>query len=233
MAKKQVAASPISNELFRFLEELSANNDRDWFAGNKQRYESDVREPALELIDQWSSPMSRVAPMLRVVAKKSGGSLMRIYRDTRFGKDKTPYKTNVGISLRHEAQSDIHAPGIYLHLAADECFLGAGCWRPERNTLAAIRAAIDRSPKEWTKARDQKIFRRHFELAGESLKTSPRDYDKTHPMIEDLRRIDFIAVCTLTRGQLTSPGAIELLTDRVKATRPLMRFLCDAVEIPY
>lgn len=232
MAKKSTK-SPITNDLFRFFEELSQNNDREWFAEHKPRFESDVQQPTLELIDQLSGPMKRIAPMLKVVAKKSGGSLMRIYRDTRFSKDKTPYKTNVGISLRHEADSDIHAPGVYVHLAADECFVGAGCWRPERKTLAAIRAAIDQSPRDWKKSRNSKTFCEHFELAGESLKTSPRDYPKDHPMIEDLRRIDFIGISPLSRKQITSPGFVDLLTTRIKTARPLMRFLCDAIDVPY
>ena len=142
-------------------------------------------------LERLGGPLRRSAPMLLAVAKRSGGSLMRIHRDTRFSKDKTPYKTNVGISLRHQADGDIHAPGVYIHLACDECFVGAGCWRPQRETLAAIRAAIDADPKAWRRARDQKKFRTSFSLAGESLKTSPRDYSVDHAEIEDLRRIDF------------------------------------------
>ncbi|TWT72504.1 DUF2461 domain-containing protein [Crateriforma conspicua] len=233
MAQRSAKASPIGEELFRFLEELQQNNDRDWFAENKSRYESEVRQPALELIQQLAVPLRRTAPFLQAIAKKTGGSLMRIYRDTRFGKDKTPYKTNVGISLRHEADRDIHAPGMYLHLATDQCFFAAGCWRPERSTLAAIRAAIDGDPKGWIKTRDHKTFRRYYELTGESLKTSPRDYPKDHPQIEDLRRIDFISLAALSRQQLLAPDVIATLSDRMKAARPLMRFLCDAVEVPY
>ncbi|MEM9644478.1 MAG: DUF2461 domain-containing protein [Planctomycetota bacterium] len=233
MPKRSARQSPISNRLFAFIEELQDNNDRDWFASNKARYEEDVQRPTLELIEQLSKPMARSAPMLRVVAKKTGGSLMRIYRDTRFSKDKTPYKTNVGISMRHDANQDIHAPGMYLHLATDECFLGAGCWRPERRSLAAIRAAIDADSKSWIRARNNKTLNKFFQLAGESLKTSPRDYAKDHPMIEDLRRIDFIGVSPLTKKQLMSADAIDHVMERVKAAKPLMRFLCDAVHVPY
>ena len=92
--------SPITPKLFRFLRELKKNNDRDWFAENKHRYEDDVKQPAVELVRRLEKPLDRVAPMLSVVAKGHGGSVLRIYRDTRFSKDKTPYKTNVGISLR-------------------------------------------------------------------------------------------------------------------------------------
>jgi len=225
--------SPIRPELFEFFDDLSRNNDRDWFASNKKRYETEVREPVLDLIEQLERPLRRSTPMLRVVAKRSGGSLMRIHRDTRFSKDKTPYKTNVGISLRHQADGDIHAPGVYIHLAADECFVGAGCWRPQRETLAAIRAAIDSDPKAWHRARDQKKFRASFELAGESLKTSPRDYAKDHPEIEDLRRIDFIAVAPLKQSDFTGGSIVEKLVGLIRDAKPMMVFLCKSIEVPY
>lgn len=225
--------SPLGPALFEFLDDLSRNNDRDWFHANKQRYEQDVREPALELIEQLVSPLRRSAPMLRAIPKRSGGSLMRIHRDTRFSKDKTPYKTNVGISIRHQADDNIHAPGIYLHFACDECLVGAGCWRPHRDTLAAIRRQIHADPKSWRRARDQKQFRESFGLAGESLKTSPRDYPNDHSEIEDLRRIDFIAVAHLTQQDVTSGGAVARIVDLIRDAKPLMRFLCGAINVPY
>lgn len=224
---------PIGPQLFTFLEELRDHNDRDWFQTHKLRYETDVRDAAVAWIEQLARPLSRSAPMLSVVAKRSGGSLMRIYRDTRFGKDKTPYKTNVGISLRHQADGNIHAPGVYIHLAPDECFVGAGCWRPERETLAAIRAAIHGDPAGWKKVRDQKRFRAAYDLAGERLKTSPRDYDKNHPLIDDLRRIDFIAVAPLTQEQVTADDATKHIVNLIRDAKPWMQFLCAAMDVPY
>lgn len=228
-----MADSILSPALFKFLRDLKRNNDRDWFNDNKSRYEDDVKEPAVELVRRLEKPLARVAPMLCVVPKGHGGSVMRIYRDTRFSKDKTPYKTNVGISVRHQADNDIHAPGVYIHLDPEECFIGAGCWRPPSPQLSAIRAAIDADAKAWKKARDQKAFRETYSLAGESLKTSPRDYAKDHPMIEDLRRIDFIAVAPLSESELTGPDVVATIIDRIKKSRPMMTFLCDAVGVPY
>ena len=225
--------SILSPKLFKFLRELKKNNDRDWFAENKSRYEADVREPAVELVRQLEKPLVKAAPMLCVVPKGHGGSVMRIYRDTRFSKDKTPYKNNVGISVRHQANKDIHAPGVYINLAPDDCFIGAGSWRPERKTLAAFREAIDEDPKGWIRARDNKSFQSLFKLSGESLKTSPRDYPKDHLMIEDLRRIDFIAIAPLKQSDLTGPDAIKILIDHIKKAKSLMTFLCDAIDVPY
>lgn len=228
-----MAESVIPKSLFTFLRKLKKNNNRDWFAEHKEQYERDVRDPAVELVSRLQAPLKRSAPMLDVVPKAHNGSVMRIYRDTRFSKNKQPYKTNVGISLRHQAGKDIHAPGIYVHLDPDECFLGAGSWRPEGRVLGEIRAAIDADPKAWKRARDNKAFQTHFELVGESLKTAPRDYPKDHPMIQDLRRKDFIAVTPLTQADVTSPKLVDLLLERIKQARPLMRFLCDAIDVPY
>ena len=223
----------LSSRLFRFLRELKKNNDREWFAENKSRYEMDVRDPAVELVAAMEKPLGKAAPFLQVVPKRHGGSVMRIYRDTRFSKDKLPYKTNVGISIRHQAFGDIHAPGIYIHLEPGDCFLGAGVWRPESKVLAAIRSRIDGEPKVWTRARDNKSFRERFEWVGESLKTSPRDYDKSHPLINDLKRKDFIAITPISEKELTSDKAVSLLISRIKTAKPIMNFLCDAIELPY
>lgn len=171
--------------------------------------------------------------MLEAIPKGHGGSVLRIYRDTRFSKDKTPYKTNVGISIRHQAAEDIHAPGVYIHLDPKECFIGTGCWRPESSVLSAIRAAIDEEPKKWVKTRDNKRFQEKFTLAGDSLKTAPRDYSKDHPMIEDLRRIDFIAVAPLSEKEIISDQIVTSVIDHVKRAKPLMQFLCDAIDVPY
>ncbi len=225
--------SIITPKLFKFLRDLKRNNNREWFAEHKSRYEQDVRDPAVELVRQLEGPLAKAAPMLRAIPKGHGGSVMRIYKDTRFSKDKTPYKTNVGISIRHQANKDIHAPGVYIHLEPKECFVGAGCWRPESKVLAAIRAAIDEDPKAWKRARDNKDFQKEFDLVGESLKTSPRDYPRDHPLIADLRRIDFIAIAPLTEADLTSDKIVSLLLDRVKKAKPLMQFLCDAIDVPY
>lgn len=227
-------AEPIlTTRLFKFLRELGRNNNRDWFTENKERYQVDVRDAAVELVRQLEKPLAKAAPMLNPIAKGHGGSVMRIYRDTRFGKDKTPYKTNVGISIRHQASKDIHAPGIYVHLDASECFIGAGCWRPESKVLAAIRTAIDEDPKAWKRARDNKPFASEFNFVGDRLKTAPRDYPKDHPIIEDLRRTDFIAMAPLSQAEVTSDKIVSIMMDRVRTAKPLMKFLCDAIEIPY
>ena len=138
--------------LFAFMRELREHNDRDWFKANKQRYEEDVREPAFAFISEFAGHLQEVAAHFVADPSPTGGSLFRIYRDTRFSKDKTPYKTHTGIHFRHEKAKDVHAPGFYLHLEPRNVFAAAGIWRPESATLGQIRDAIVREPEAWTGA---------------------------------------------------------------------------------
>ena len=220
-------------ETFHFLDELTLHNERDWFEAHKNRYETHVREPALAFIRAMAAPLAELAPLFKAEDRKVGGSLMRVHRDTRFANDKTPYKTNVGIQFRHEAGKDVHAPGYYVHLAADECFVGVGLWRPDAPALGRIRDLIVETPEAWIAARDNPEFRKHFALGGESLSNAPRGYPKDHPLLSDLRRKDFIAMSIFTQTQATGNKLQPLVLERMRAATPLMRFLCKAVELPF
>ena len=217
----------------KFLAELRKNNNRDWFNENKQRYEQSVAEPALHFIAAMDSRLKRISPHFNAIPKKTGGSLMRVYRDTRFAKDKTPYKTNIGIQFRHELGKDVHAPGFYLHIEPQEVFLAAGIWHPESKALARIRDAVADNPKAWRKARDDKKFQTRFELRGETLKRPPRGYPADHPMIDDLRRKDFIAVEELSMSEIYAAGFTDRVNQSFASTKPLMRFLCQALDLAF
>ncbi|WP_013626781.1 DUF2461 domain-containing protein [Rubinisphaera brasiliensis] len=216
-----------------FLTELRENNEREWFQERKERYEASVREPALAFITAMQGPLKKVSRHLEATPKKVGGSLMRIYRDTRFGADKTPYKTNIGIQFRHEAGFDVHCPGCYLHIEPGEVFLGAGIWRPDRDSLLAIREYIDAEPAAWKRVRNNKKFNERFQLSGDSLKRPPAGFDKEHPLIDDLKRKDFIAITSVKSEAIQSPHFVSEVTEAFKAAGPLMRFLCNALELPY
>lgn len=220
-------------ETLGFLTELEANNNRDWFADNKQRYDTEVLEPAFEFINAMGTALQKISPCFDAVAKRSGGSLMRVYRDTRFSKDKTPYKTNVGIQFRHERGKDVHAPGYYVHLDRNECFLGIGMWHPEPVALAAIRTRIVEQPKLWHAAISRKPFRDALELGGSSLKRPPRGYDAGLPHIEDIKRKDFIAVASFGPEFAESSTLVKDLGALMKKGTPLMKFLCDAVGVEF
>jgi len=224
---------PFTSATFDFLADLKANNQREWFAEHKSRYWDDVLVPSIELVQMLQKPLSRAAPFLVADPRRSGGSVLRIYRDTRFSKDKTPYKTHVGIQLRHDAGKDIHAPSIYLHFEPGESLVAAGCFRPHPTALAAIRKAIDAKPSQWKRVTHDLRTKQAAVFWGESLKSAPRDYPKDHPLIEDLRRKDFIVCFPLTRSQVLDDHLAEMIIDKVKIARSYMRFLCEAVAVPY
>ena len=217
----------------RYLATLKRNNNREWFQENKQRYENEFLAPALAFIEAIEKPLTKISPCLRAVPKKTGGSLMRIYRDTRFGKDKTPYKTNIGIHFRHVSGCDVHAPGCYVHVEPKNVFVGAGVWRPDSKALAKIRPKIDADPAGWERASRGKAFRDRFELAGDSLKRPPAGFAADHPLIGDIKRKDFIGVAQLADDTIFSDTFLDECLSAFRAARPLMRFLCQAVEVPF
>jgi uncharacterized protein (TIGR02453 family) len=220
-------------DCFEFLKDLRDNNQRDWFAAHKERYEQSVLEPALALIRCLERPLAKAAPLLRVEAKKMGGSLMRIYKDTRFSKDKTPYKTNIGIQFRHQLGRDVHAPGVYLHIAPDECFLGVGTWRPPSDSLKKIREYIVHHESGWRKVLANKKFRESFSLYEDRLKSVPRGYDKQHPLIDQLRQQSFLGTAPLSPAQIQSPELSALIPKLITAGKPFMLALCEALEQPW
>jgi uncharacterized protein (DUF2461 family) len=128
--------------LFQFLEELADNNNRPWFQENKGRYEREVLQPCLAFIHAFRPRLLKISEFFVASDRRVGGSLLRVYRDTRFSGRSEPYKTNAGIQFRHEGGADIHAPGFYVHVAPDECFLALGVWRPDSLSLRKIRQAI-------------------------------------------------------------------------------------------
>lgn len=219
--------------LFTFLTDLAAHNDREWFNANKDRYIEHVQEPALEFITDFAKPLAKISPHLTADARVQGGSLFRIYRDTRFSKDKAPFKTNTGMHFRHEGAKDAHAPGIYVHLEPRACFTGVGLWRPETAVANAIRRRIADDPAGWKKAAHAKRFAEVWTLEGESLVRPPKGFDPDHPFIEDIKRKDFMGSARLTQRQVTSPGFLDELAGMCRRAAPLMRFLCEAVGVPF
>ena len=221
-------------ELFTFLDQLAANNNRAWFNDNKQRYRDVVVEPVCDFIEAMEPRLHAVSEHFVADPRTHGGSMFRIYRDTRFSKDKRPYKENVGCQFRHEAGKDAHAPGFYVHLGRDEIFFGGGVWLPPNPALGMIRDAIVEHPERWRSASTGKAFVEHFGgIGGDSLKRPPRGYDAGHPHIDDLKRKSLYAMRTATRKQAMSPRFIDDVTDAFRRLSPLMAFLTGAVKLPF
>ena len=230
---KATSTVSFSPELFEFLADLAANNDREWFAANKHRYEEHVLEPALAFIEAFAPRLEKISPHFRADARPSGGSLFRIYRDTRFSKDKSPYKTNVGIHFRHERARDAHAPGYYLHIGRGEVFAGGGIWRPDTGAATRIREAIVSESERWKQATRGGAFAKRLEFGGDQLKRVPSWADPDHPYADDLKRKDYFAWARLSDDEVVAPGFVDEYARICRTATPLMQFLCDALDVPY
>ena len=218
--------------LFTFLRDLAANNDRDWFDANKPRYQTQVKEASIRFITDFAPHLAKVSKHFNADPRPVGGSLFRIYRDTRFSKDKTPYNTHVGIHFRHENAKDVHAPGFYLHLEPKESFLGVGIWHPDTAAAGKIRQAIVDDSARWGRLLKRKSWT-DFNFVGDSLKRPPRGFDPDHPFIDDLKRKDFIALTSFPQFSVTSPNFLGDGAAGCKKGSAVVEFLCDALGAPF
>ncbi len=223
----------VTRKLFSFFRELKQNNTRAWFQDNKQRYETDVREPLLQFISDFAPSLRRISPYLVCDTSRAGGSLFRIHRDVRFAKDKTPYKTGAGIHFRHAQGKDVHAPGYYLHLEPGAVFAGAGIWQPDTQTLTGIREAIVANPARWQKITGKKRKLPISLWEGERLKRAPRGFDPDHPLLEDLKRKDFILSTDFTRKAVCAEDFVKLFEQFCRETADFMRLLTEALGLEW
>ena len=223
-----------SAKTFNFLNELASNNNRKWFDCNRQRYEDEVREPAFDYIRSMNKPIADISPHFIVAANKTGGSLMRVFRDIRFSKDKTPYKTNIGIQFRHAVGKNVHAPGFYLHIEPGEMFLAAGIWSPDNPTLNKVRTLIDEHPEEWKKIKRNLISAKNgFELHGASLKKAPKGFASDHILLEDLKRKHFVAVKQIDKKVVLGKTATKNTAAFFEKAAPLVEFICEANDLNF
>ena len=210
------------DELFAFLRELRTHNDRTWFTANKERYDRSVKQPVLAFVGDAGPHLRKLSKNLVADPKPVGGSMFRIYRDVRFSKDKSPYKTHVGVHF--PLGKGVHGPGYYLHLEPRECFVAAGIWMPEAAQLQQIRQAIADRPPDWRKASGD------LDEDENALKRPPKGFDAEHPMIDDIKRKSFTGSLRLSEGQLTGDDAMPTFVTTCKELAPLMRFLASAVR---
>ena len=223
----------LQKSLFQFFVELRAHNDREWFAENKDRYEADVKKPLVAFISAFAPRLAKISENFVADPRGNGGSMFRIHRDVRFSKDKSPYKTHAALQFRHVAGKDVHAPGFYLHLEPNNVFMGAGLWRPERDAMQAIRTAISETPARWKKATGGKSFKETFELRGDSLKRPPKGIDPEHPLIEDLKRKDFIVVHEFKAKDALQADFLSQFAKTCRTASPFMAFLTESIGLSY
>jgi len=218
---------------FEFFEELSRNNNRDWFEQNRARYEREVREPMLAFIADFGPRLRKISAYYVADPRPSGGSMMRIYRNLRFSRDKTPYRTNAAAAFGHRDGAHFNSPSFYLSLSPAEAFAGVGVWHPQADTVAKIRDAIVAHPSKWKSAVNDRKFRARFEIMGDMLSRPPKGYDANHPLIEDLKRKDFIGGAEFTRMEVCSAEFMDLFSSACASASPFMKFLTEAMGLKW
>jgi uncharacterized protein (TIGR02453 family) len=212
------ARSPLfTEELFQFLVELNFNNNRTWFAANKSRYEEHVKRPLAAFAAELAPRLAKIAPGY------SKAHPFRIYRDTRFAKDKTPYKTQASVQfLRASASTDVHQPGFYVHFEPGECFAAAGIWAPDAATLTKVRTAIVARPAAWAPLSK-------LELWGESYVRPPRGVDPDHRFAAALMRKHYLTWVDFEDRAVVDPRFVGRVEQACLRMAPLVAFLDRAL----
>ena len=220
-------------DFFNFFRELTENNNRPWFNGNKARYYEVVVNPICEFIVAVAPRLRKISPHYVADPRPHGGSMFRIYRDTRFSKDKTPYKTHAACHFRHAAGKDAHAPGFYAHFALDGLYFGGGIWRPPARHLGIIRERISDNPEEWSRIRSAKSIRDRGGIQGDTLVRAPRGYDPDHVHIQDLKRKSFFVMTEAEPELALSAALVNEVAASFRAAARLNRFITEGLKLQF
>jgi len=212
-------------DFLRFLAELAKHNDRSWFEPRKPRYESSVKDPFLHFVADLAPRLDKLEPRFVADPSPVGGSMMRIYRDIRFARDKSPYKKAVAAHFWSAAGKGEGFPAFFIHLEPGKSLFGGGLWRPAPDLAKKVRDVIAGDVAGWRRIVQAPKFRSTFRLMGDSLKRVPAGYDPDSPVAEDLKRKDFIFGSDLTDRQVTSKELLALVVERCKTAMPFMRLL--------
>lgn len=215
-------------DALQFLADLAANNDREWFKPRKADFERLLKEPMEALCVALAERFDELRLPLQ---SDPGRSPFRIYRDVRFSKDKSPYKTGLGADFPwDDSAGDATRPrgavGGYFHLEPGKIFVGGGMWHPERERLAAFREQVDRDPNAVLKAIEDDRFRSVFgSVTGESLTRSPKGFPADHAYNHLLRLKDVIFSRRLSDREVFSPKLPDTIAKDLDAARPVLLFL--------
>jgi uncharacterized protein (TIGR02453 family) len=219
----------ITPATLQFLEDLKKNNERDWFQANQNRYElykTDYKNTVEEFLDT-IKPLDDTLEQLEFK-----DCSYRINRDIRFTKDKTPYKTHMGIWMC-EGKKNTNLAGYYVHIENGAAFAAAGLYWPDAADLKKVRREIDgfyEELEEIVNADDFKsVFGKLESNADNTLKTSPKDFDKNHPAIEFLKLKSFLATTPLTNKDLINKNFIKNTVEKLIVAKPLIEFLNRAL----
>jgi uncharacterized protein (TIGR02453 family) len=213
----------LSAQALQFLEDLKKNNNRDWFLANKARYETYKKEYH-KLIGEFLDAMKPKDKNLEMLEVKN--CTFRINRDIRFSKDKSPYKSHMGIWMNTNP-SGVNAPGYYIHIEKGASFLAGGFYSPEAHELKKIRKEIAFFYEDLEEIVDDKNFRKHFSGLDKNntLKTAPKDFEKDHPAIEFLKLKSFTVSHKISDKELTDKDFVKNAAQKLITIKPLIEFL--------
>jgi uncharacterized protein (TIGR02453 family) len=211
-----------------FLKELEKNNNREWFQANKAWYEEGKKEFE-DFINSLIPAVAKYDDSIKFLTAKD--CIWRIYRDVRFAKDKSPYKTNFGAFMAKGGKKN-HGPGYYFHIQPGDCFLTGGVWMPESEVTKKIRKEIYYNYDEFTGILNAKEFKKYFNGIDEwdRQKLPPRDFPKDFPGMNLLLNKSFTVSHALPEKTLYSDGLLDFAVKVYKAMGPYNAFLGRAIE---
>jgi uncharacterized protein (TIGR02453 family) len=220
----------ISKNTFTFLKDLKNNNNRDWFMDNKPKY----LDAKLEFEGFIDALIAEISKFDNSIGHHTGKEcVFRIYRDVRFSKDKSPYKTHLGAHISSAAKkSEIHSrAGYYIHIGPGESMLAGGAYLPQGSWIKAIRQEISYNANDLKKIINGKKFKEYFgEIEGEKLKKAPKGYEPDHPEIELLRYKSFLATHKVSDKEVNSATFLSQATNVFKVLHPFDEFLNRASD---
>ena len=212
----------IKKSTLEFLTELDKNNNKEWFHLHKDRYHA-AKDNVMSFTQSLISGIARFDPDVK--STNATESIFRLYKDVRFARDKTPYKTHFGAFICKNGRKAGNA-GYYIHIKPSDCMLAGGVYHPEPHKLDLIRKDIASNPQKIQRILANKNFKQQFgELEGDQLKTAPRGYAKDHPAIDLLRFKDYLVSQTIDDKMLTNESSFDTLLDSFKILKPLNQYL--------
>ncbi len=216
----------LQKETIDFLTNLAKNNNREWFNNNKSVYL--VAKLDFEnLVDNIIDKVKNFDPSVERLEAKD--CVFRIYKDTRFSKDKTPYKTNMGASLVEKESKTLNNAGYYIHLEPGKSFVAGGIYRTETRNLNAIRTQISKDSQGFLRIIEKASFKAKLELKGDKLVRIPQGFDKTDPMEDYLKFKQFTVFSPISDEELLRDDIAEKISSIFEEIYPFNRFLNEAI----
>lgn len=218
--KKQSYFGP---EALRFLRGLKRNNRREWFEARREVYERELKQPMLALIERLTEGMAEYAP---AHMRPAGKCMFRIYRDTRFSADKSPYKTHLGAWWARSGLEKTSGGGYYMHVSAAEFVIAAGVYMPEKDQLLAIRRRLLEHHVEWKRLIEDKRLLRAFKVHDPmALTRAPKGFPEDHPAMEWIKWRQWGVTAHLPAETALKPGLAQEIEKRFRLAAPLVDFL--------